>query len=63
MKRKWTKKEAKKYIHMVNRMMILYGLTFCSACDFLGISVNTTKAYKDMREAQERRRRSGFGNY
>jgi len=22
MKRKWTKKEAKKYIHMVNRMMI-----------------------------------------
>lgn len=41
MKRNWTDYEAKKHIADVNRGRIPFGLTFCSACDYLKIKVST----------------------
>lgn len=41
MKKKWTEFSAKEWISKVNSGKEKYGLTFCSACDFLKVSAST----------------------
>jgi hypothetical protein len=37
--KRWTQETAHNYIRRVNSGKIPFGITFCSACDFLKISV------------------------
>jgi len=46
MKRVWTKESAKAWISQVNMGREKFGLKYCSACDFLGINVNTSRSSK-----------------
>jgi hypothetical protein len=43
MKRTWTKETAKAWIMAVNSGKEKMGLKFCSACDFLGLTVEQSK--------------------
>lgn len=43
MKRKWTYGGARKHIADANQGRIPFGLTYCSACDFLKIRVSHAK--------------------
>jgi hypothetical protein len=43
MKKIWTQDSARAHISKVKSGKAPYGLTFCSACDFLGLSVYANK--------------------
>ena len=45
-KRFWTHSDAKWHIVQVNKGKLPMGLTYCSACDFLGIPVRTAATMK-----------------
>jgi hypothetical protein len=43
---KWTEFEAKQWIVKVNSGKEKYGLKYCSACDFLKITISSAKLMK-----------------